>query len=151
VPNDPQVFATRLGQAITPERWVFDGNLYSGSELVSEIETVLERATMVIWLNYSLPLVLWRCVKRNTVKGLEEPTRRGQAASVIVMLLDSQSRLWRVSRYFHRQRRQYRLLLDTEKVRHLRIIEFRKPIEAEEFLRGLEARTGFAQEVQVSA
>ena len=127
----PQVARALLAETINQERWVYDGMIHASTEVV------LSKATMVIWLNYSLPLVLWRSVKRNAVRGLQQPTRRRQAAELRDRFLSRSSHPKKVMRSFHRRRREYRRLFDAPAVEHLRVVEFRRPAQAEEFLRGL--------------
>lgn len=53
-------FRARVAAAIQGEQWVADGN-YGG-----KIRDLLwARATMVVWLDYLLPLILWRLVRRS--------------------------------------------------------------------------------------
>ncbi|HLF04847.1 MAG TPA: hypothetical protein VI855_06495 [Dehalococcoidia bacterium] len=131
---DSQLFSPIVREAITPERWVFDG-LYTRNWQIMEM--VAGRATMVIWLNYAYPLVLWRVVKRSVSVGLQKPTLRGKASGLLDRFFSRQSRPLRVTRTFQQRRKYIHTVLDAPVARHLKIIEFRKPEEAEEFLRGL--------------
>ncbi len=49
----------RITEAAAADAWVLDGNF------VSERGEVWARADTIIWLDYPLPLVLWRVLRRN--------------------------------------------------------------------------------------
>src|SRR5438046_608443 len=52
------VFRARVERALAAEAWVTDGNYRVVRDLI------WRRATALIWLDYSLPLVLWRLAQR---------------------------------------------------------------------------------------
>ena len=48
----------RVGAALNSERWVVDGNY-------SKVRDIIwARADTIVWLDYSLPLTLWRLTRR---------------------------------------------------------------------------------------
>src|SRR5215813_3241988 len=53
-PASPEVFRERVSAALSGERWVVDGNY----QLVRDL--IWQRADTLIWLDYPLPLALWR-------------------------------------------------------------------------------------------
>ena len=55
-------FREKTREAIRGDAWVTDGN-YSRVR-----DMVWGRATHVIWLNYSFPLVLWRAIRRSLTR-----------------------------------------------------------------------------------
>jgi len=59
-------FRTLTAQALSQDCWVIDGNY--------AVDLTWSRATTVIWLNYSFPIVLWRALTR----GDERRTVRGE-------------------------------------------------------------------------
>jgi len=48
-----------IAAAITADTWVFDGNVEFARDLV------WTRADTIIWLDYPLPVILWRVCRRN--------------------------------------------------------------------------------------
>ncbi len=54
-----QTVRQRVTEATAGDAWVLDGNF------VSERDVVWARADTVLWLDYSLSLVLWRVLRRN--------------------------------------------------------------------------------------
>jgi adenylate kinase family enzyme len=55
---DPDDFRRRVGEALSGPTWVTDGN-YSEARAV-----VWARATTLIWLDYSLPVIYWQLTGR---------------------------------------------------------------------------------------
>src|SRR5947207_5429705 len=53
-----EVFRERTAQAVLGEAWSLDGNYH----VVRDI--VWNRANVVVWLDFSLPVILWRLTKR---------------------------------------------------------------------------------------
>lgn len=55
-----EVFAQKIDEMTNGPQWTICGN-YSASQ-----ERIWEKVTHVIWLNYPLPVILWRALKRNS-------------------------------------------------------------------------------------
>jgi len=93
----------------------------------------------VIWLNYSFSIVLWRALTRTLRRGLtREEIFSGNRESLRMAFLSRESILWWILTTVHRRRKRYRSLFDTRTSPHLAYVEFRNPIEAENFLTKLE-------------
>ena len=104
-------------------------------------DLVCARATAVIWLNYSFPIVIWRALSRTLRRALtREELFSGNRESLRMALFSSESILWWVLTTFYRRRRHYRYLFDTKPSSHLVYVEFRSPTEVETCLASL-ART----------
>ena len=110
--------------------WVVDGNYGS-------IRDVLwPRASIVVWLNYSLPRVLWRGVTRTFRRSfLRERLWHGNRESFRRALLSRDSiLLWIIST--HRRRKcEFRELQSSGQFPQLRWTEFTRPSQSEEWLR----------------
>jgi predicted acetyltransferase/adenylate kinase family enzyme len=133
VPRPPDEFRALTVQALAQDDWVTDGNYGVVRDLV------WSRATTVIWLNYSFPVVLWRAFARTVRRVLtQEELFSGNRESLRMALFSRESILWWVLTTFHRRRKQYRQLFDTRTSRHLVYVELRNPSEAQHFLAGLE-------------
>jgi adenylate kinase family enzyme len=61
---DPEKLKARVREALSPDAWTCDGN-YS---VVRPI--VLGRATHVVWLDYSRPLIMSRVLRRSVVRAI---------------------------------------------------------------------------------
>lgn len=129
-------FRAGVAQAIAETSWVCDGNY-------SEVrEIVWQRATTLVWLNYSFPVVFSRAVYRTLVRCV---TRRRLFAGnqEAIRLFDPEWIPWWVVRTFRRRRREYGALLRDPRFGHLEVKMFRRPRDAEAFLLAIGHGKGF--------
>jgi adenylate kinase family enzyme len=125
-------FRTLTAQALSQDCWVIDGNY--------AVDLTWSRATTVIWLNYSFPIVLWRALTRTLRRAVtREELFAGNRESLRMAFFSRESILWWVVTTFHRRRKHYRALFDARTSSHLTYVEFRNPTEAQFFLTKLEA------------
>jgi adenylate kinase family enzyme len=133
-PSETGEFWAKVAAATAGEDWIVDGN-YLRARLI-----VWERATVVVWLNYSLPLILWRVVRRTVVRswrqqelwnGCYETFQKGfwSRDSIILWVLKT----------YHQNRRSLPDWLAMPQYQHLQLVELRSPAEAESWLRSLPA------------
>jgi adenylate kinase family enzyme len=125
-PHD--IFRARVAQVVSGESWIIDGN-YS---IVRDL--VWSRADTIVWLDYSLPLILWRVIRRTisrivTRKELWNGNRESARAAVgrdsII--------LWALSTY-GRRRREFPELLKQPENAHLEIVHHFSPRETDRWL-----------------
>src|SRR5262245_37838861 len=125
-------FASRLDEATAAGEWIADGNYTSVRDLT------WRRATALVWLNFSFPLVFWRSLARTC-------RRIATGASLCNGNLEAVRRsfsywdgipLW-VVRTFHSRRRDLRRLLQQPEFAHLQRYEFLHPSAADELLGGI--------------
>ena len=117
------------------ERWVVDGNY----AMVRDI--VWPRATTIVWLNYSFPLVFWRAFRRTFIRSVGRKTLfSGNRETIKMAFFSKESILWWVITTFRRRRKQFRAILDGGEFPHLERIEFRNPRDADQFLISLRER-----------
>ncbi|EAR09995.1 hypothetical protein [Reinekea blandensis] len=130
VARDPDDFLARVIDAAAEERWVMDGNY-------QKVRPHLwSRATTIIWLNYSFPRVLWRCLKRSVWRSLTgETLYAGNVESFRRTFLSKDSILLWVMTNFGEKRRRYETLLSSELTNHCTVIECRRPADAEQWLK----------------
>jgi len=133
IPRPPDEFQELVAQELCQGCWVTDGNYSVVRDLV------WSRATTVIWLNYTFPVVLWRALTRTIRRGLtKEELFSGNRESLRMAFFSRDSILWWVLTTFHRRRKRYRELFDMRTSPQLIYVEFRKPTEAQNFLTELE-------------
>ena len=90
-------FRTLTAQALSQDCWVIDGNY--------AVDLTWSRATTVIWLNYSFPIVLWRALTRTLRRAVtREELFAGNRESLRMAFLNRESILWWVVTTFHRRR-----------------------------------------------
>ena len=127
-------FRAHTAQALAQDRWVVDGNYAIVRDLLCS------RATTVIWLNYSFSTVIWRALTRTLRRAWTgEELFAGNRESLRMAFFSRESILWWVLTTFHRRRRQYRQLFDTQPSPSLEYVEFQYPTEAETFLAAITA------------
>ena len=122
-------FRPLVQEAVTAELWVSCGNF-------SEVRDILwNRATHVVWLNYSFPVVFYRALRR-TVRRVfaQEELFSGNRESFRQSFLSRDSILWWILKTHHRYRRRYRKYCDEHTYPNLQWIELRHPREAEQLL-----------------
>ena len=133
--------------AVAADHWVVDGNYGPVRDIV------WARATSVIWLNYSFPLVIWRALSRTITRSVSgQILYSGNRESLRMAFLSRESIIWWVITTY-RRRREYPVLFKNQEFRHLDIIEFRKQREADAFLSSLQGgrSTGEGPEMESAA
>ncbi len=126
VPND--VFQKRVSQALSGNSWVVDGN-YS---MVRDI--VWGRADTIVWLDYSLSVVISRVVWRTFQRVVkQQEVCNGNRETWKTTLSRDSVILWALQTY-HKNRREYALLLKKPEYAHLNIVKVRSPEEAQNWL-----------------
>ncbi len=128
-PIDP--FQARVIQALSGDRWVVDGNYSKVRQMV------WRQADTVVWLDYSLAVVLGRLTRRTLQRmvrqeelwnGNREPWQRLFNRDSIL--------LWALSTYGKR-RREYPQLLSQPEHAHLRVVQLRSPEATRQWLSNL--------------
>ena len=130
----PGTFRARVAEAIAADRWVADGN-YSISR-----DILWARATTIIWLDYAFGRVAWRALSRTVGRALRgEELYSGNRESLRTAFLSRESIVWWAVSTFWPRRRRYAARFAAPPFAHLTMLRFRRPIEAEAFLRAVEA------------
>ena len=124
------VFRTRVQTALDDERWVVDGNYSSKAQ-----DLILEKAKTVIWLDYPLPIILWRLTKRTFRRILtREELWNGNRESLRLQFRSSDSIFVWAIRTHRRRRRQFTELFEQPEHAHLNVIRFESPQAAARWL-----------------
>jgi adenylate kinase family enzyme len=124
------VFRGRIESAMARgEGWVVHGNYSKVQDLT------WGRADTVIWLDYALPVVLWRVTRRSVGRILKRKKLWGgnrESARMVFFSRDSII-LWALQTYGS-NKRQYEKLIRDNAYPHLRILRLKRPREAAELL-----------------
>ena len=132
VQEDRAVFRERVAAALTEERWVVAGN-YSVAR-----DIVYKRAEGLVWLDYSIGLVLMRLLKRTLKRVVMQETLWAGNRETWRNAFFSKNTLFVYALKTHwRRRRELPLELQRDEYRHLNVARFRKPAEAEIWLQKL--------------
>jgi adenylate kinase family enzyme len=131
-PTPKEEFRSLASEAVAPGAWVLDGNYGSVRDIL------WARATTLIWLNYPFRVVAWRALSR-TLRRIfyREVMWSGNVETFRQSFLSSDSVLLWVVKTYRRHRREYPLLFEEPAYRHLKIIVFGSPSEAERFLQSI--------------
>ncbi len=119
-----------MAEKVSQDCWVIDGNYSS-----KVIDIVWPRATHIVWLNYSFPIIISRALRR-TIKRLwtKEILFSGNQYSWRTQFFKRDSILLWVITTYGRRRREYPEILKKPANAHLTVFDFRHPAEADEFL-----------------
>ncbi len=123
-----EVFRERTRAAVAAAAWAADGN-YS---VVRDI--VWGRADTLVWLDYALPVILWRLLIRTARRvAWREELWNGNRETWAAQLSRDSIILWAL-RTYQRRRRETPTLVQQPAYRHLTVIHLRSPQEAERWL-----------------
>ena len=129
-PDD--VFRERLRDALAGGSWVGDGNYRVARSVV------WPRATLLLWLDYPLRVVLWRLCRRIVRRAVGRGELwHGNRESIRQQLLSRESLLLRALGSHRRHRREIPRELERGEHRHLTLVRLRTPREAAAWLDGL--------------
>ncbi len=128
-PAPREEFRAGVSQALEGERWVVDGNYSKARDII------WPRADTIIWLNYSLPLILSRLTRRTFKRLLsKEVLWNGNQERWREQFGRDSLFLWALTTY-RRRRRDYPLQFQKPEHAHLPILCFTSPRMTEQFLR----------------
>lgn len=131
-PKPETEFLRLVEAATTGKRWVAAGN-YSPAR-----EILWNRATVIVWLDLSLPRVLLRGLRRSLQRVFGgEPLFHGNRETLRRTFFSRESILWWIVTTFHRRRREFAGLRTTDRFQHLTWLHARTPDEAQGILESL--------------
>ena len=133
-PTPRHLFRERVAEALSGEAWSTDGN-YSAVR-----DIVWTRAGTVVWLDYALPVVMWRVMWRTIRRSVsQEELWNGNRERISTALLSRDSIvLWAFNSY-RRRKRDYPILFDLPEYAHLQVVHLSSPRAAGEWLVSLPA------------
>ncbi len=134
-PAPTEVFRERTARALSGDSWVVDGNYHAVRDIV------WQRGDTIIWLDYPLPLILWRLFKRVIWRASTRAELwNGNRETFRSQFLSRDSLfIWALKTY-RRRRREYPELFARPAHAHLAIIHFRSPQATRRWLEALPAQ-----------
>ena len=122
-------FRKVVGKETSNQQWVLDGNYSKVRDIV------WGRATDVIWLNYSFPLVFSRALRRTIRRAVtREELFSGNRESFRMTFFSKDSLLLWILKTYRRNRIMYRAFKESPEWMHLSFWELRTSQEASDFL-----------------
>ncbi len=127
-----EVLWERVDKALVGDGWTVDGNYSKVRDIV------WGRADTVVWLDFSLPLILWRLTRRTFRRAvLKEEIWHGNKESLRTHFLTKDSLYLWVFQTYKQRRREYPELLARPEYAHLTKIRLRSAGEARKWLGGV--------------
>jgi energy-coupling factor transporter ATP-binding protein EcfA2 len=131
-----ETFRQLVAQALSGQDWVIDGNYSKARDLI------WGRATTIVWLDYSLPVILWQLTWRTLKRVLtREELWNGNKETLRGAFFSKDSLfLWAISHH-PRYRRMFPQLFDSPEYAHLQVVRLRTRRETAAWLKGLEEKS----------
>jgi adenylate kinase family enzyme len=131
-----KVLRQRVQDAIKKPAWVIDGNYAKVRDLIwPQIDTL-------IWLDYSLPLVMWRQLRRAAKRVVwREECCNGNYETLRHTLSRDAAWYWALTTHQHRKREMRERLSQVEATR-FRVLHFQSPRAAARWLQKQHANSG---------
>ena len=128
-PKDKEIFRHLVSKSIETSSWIVDGNYGSARDIL------WTQANYVIWLNYSLPCVLWRGLRRTLKRCLTRETLwHGNRESFSKLFSKDSLLKWIVQKH-HSQIEAFKRIRDSEVYPNLIWIEFMSPSQTKSWLK----------------
>ncbi len=128
-PVQKDVFLEKIHHIVSNDKWVIDGN-YS---IVRDI--MWQRAEMIIWLDYSLPVIFWQVLVRSLRRAITREVLWGSNRESWRRLFFSRNSilLW-VLQTYRRRRREYPIMFEQPEYKHLHVLRLRSPAQTKKWL-----------------
>ena len=125
-------FKAAVRREIEAENWTTCGN-YS-----SVRDEIWKRATHIVWLNYSFPLVIWWCTKRTLPRIITgEECCNGNRETFRSHFLSTESLFWWIIKTHWRNRAEYSRVKADRMFGNAEFLEFQRPQETTNWVGGL--------------
>jgi adenylate kinase family enzyme len=121
-----------VAQALSGDGWVVDGNYGRVRDII------WSRADTIVWLDYSLPVIFWRLVRRTFWRvDTQAELWNGNHERLREQFFSRDSLFLWALRTYRTRRRQYPLLFRQPEYAHLAVVRLRSPQAARDWLAGI--------------
>ena len=125
-------FRERVTEALSGDAWTTDGNYSKVRDIV------WSRADTIVWLDHSLPRVMWQVTTRTLRRSLRQEELWGtNRENLRQAFFGRDSIIWYAFKSYHRRKKQYPLLFAQPEYAHLQIVHLRSPRQARRWLASL--------------
>lgn len=126
LPDDE--FIATVNKIAMSDRWIIEGNYRAVRNVV------WNRADTLIWLDYSLPLVFTRLVKRTIFRLIKkEVICNGNRETLLKTFSKDSILLWCLHTH-SRRKREFPIVLQQPEFQHLQVIKFKNPRECKRWM-----------------
>jgi adenylate kinase family enzyme len=127
-----ETFRVHVREALAGEAWTTDGNYSKARDLI------WARADTLVWLDYPLPLVMWRVTTRTLRRSLTgEELWSGNRESLHSALFDEDSIVRYALKGHRRWRREYPALFREPEYHHLRVVRLQSARQTRRWITGV--------------
>ncbi len=131
-PRSDETFWALTADALSGAAWTVDGNYGKVRDVV------WRRANVLVWLDYTLPVILWRLTRRIWQRSLtHEVLWNGNREQLWPHFFSRDSLYWWALKTYARRRRDYTELPQRPEYAHLKVVRLKTPHEAQRWLAGL--------------
>jgi adenylate kinase family enzyme len=130
-PAPAEVLRERVEAAVSGESWVIEGGYSAVRNLI------WRRADTVVWLDYSLPIILSRVTRRTLHRSLSQQELWNGNRESLSRALSRDSMIVWVLKTYHLRRRQFTELLAQPEYAHLHVLRFHSPRQTDRWARQL--------------
>jgi len=132
-----EVFRERVSLATRAPAWVVAGNYHVVRDLI------WPQAEAIIWLDYSLPRILWQLTRRTFTRWWKRELLWGtnyENLATHFKLWSEESLYYWLFKTYWRRKREYPELFAQPEHQHLKLIRFSYPAETDEWLKTFNRR-----------
>lgn len=125
-------FRQRVQQVTAEERWIVDGNYRTKAR-----DIIWQRAQTVVWLDYPLPIILWRVCQRSitNIYNRRDLWENGSRETLRKQFLGKNSfLLWTIATHTPRRRRLLQAM-QVDANSHLDFVQLRSPLHTHMWLK----------------
>lgn len=127
-PASTPAFRVRVSEALASDAWVVDGNYGSVRDLV------WPRAETIVWLDYGLPIIMWRLTRRTLQRvRTGHELWNGNRERLGTVFSRESLYIWAIKTHGKR-RREYPGFVQEPEHRHLQIVRLSTPAQAKRWL-----------------
>ncbi|MBN2502642.1 MAG: hypothetical protein JXB38_17815 [Anaerolineales bacterium] len=132
----PDVFREKVTQALSANAWVTDGNYGKARDIT------WNRANTLIWLDYPLPIIYWRLLRRTIKRTFtREALWNDNIESAYNQFFTRDSLFYYAATTYKHRRQSYRKIIQEKQYPHLQVIIHSHPRQTRTWLRKVSTTT----------
>jgi adenylate kinase family enzyme len=126
----PDVFREKVAQALSANAWVTDGNYGKARDIT------WNRADTLIWLDYPLPIIFWRLLRRTIKRTFTKETLwNNNTESIYNQFFTHDSLFYYAATTYKRRRWSFQKIIQEKQYPHLQVIIHSYPCQTRAWLK----------------